>query len=121
MVARHDAALFRQIIDFGRSRYESDRATYHVSATLQSVPDTTHVSDISALEREYLEIWSEVPAGRGFTNPGRQILHCTFGSTLTDPVLGPAIRGILDEYPGTYTEVLAEHFSRHLQALQDGM
>lgn len=121
VVARHDAALFRQIIDFGRSRYESDRATYHVSATLQSVPDTTHVSDISALEREYLEIWSEVPAGRGFTNPGRQILHCTFGSTLTDPVLGPAIRGILDEYPGTYTEVLAEHFSRHLQALQDGM
>ena len=26
--------LFRQIVDFARTRYETDRATYHVSATL---------------------------------------------------------------------------------------
>lgn len=121
VVARHDSALFRRIIDFGRSRYQTDRATYHVSATLESAPETADVSDIVVLEREYLEFWSEVPAGRGFTKPGRQILHCTFGSTLTDPELGPAIRAVLDEYPATWTEVLAEHFGRHLQALQDGM
>ncbi|MEO2032754.1 MAG: tagaturonate epimerase family protein [Planctomycetaceae bacterium] len=121
VVARHDAPLFRRIIDFGRSRYDTDRATYHVSATLKSAPETKAVSDIVELEREYLELWSEVPDGRGFTKPGRQILHCTFGSTLTDPQLGSAVRAVLDEHPDTYTEVLAEHFSRHLQALQTGM
>ena len=121
MVARHDATLFRRIIDFGRSCYQTDRATYHVSATLESAPETADVRDTVVLEREYLELWSEVPAGRGFTKPGRQILHCTFGSTLTNPELGPAIRAILDDYPTTWTEVLAEHFGRHLQALQDGM
>lgn len=121
VVARHDAALFRRIIDFGRDRYETDRATYHVSATLDSAPTTDAVSDVTELEREYLELWSEVPEGKGFTKPGRQILHCTFGSTLTDPELGPAVRGVLDAHPDTYTEVLAEHFARHLQALQAGM
>ena len=121
VVARHDADLFRRIVNFGRSHYETDRATYHVSATLASAPDTSAVSDVIELEREYLELWSEVPEGQGFTKPGRQILHCTFGSTLTDPDLGPAIRSILHDHPDTYTEVLAEHFARHLQALQDGM
>jgi hypothetical protein len=121
VVARHDADLFRRIVNFGRSHYETDRATYHVSATLASAPDTSAVSDVIELEREYLELWSEVPEGEGFTKPGRQILHCTFGSTLTDPDLGPAIRSILHDHPDTYTEVLAEHFARHLQALQDGM
>jgi hypothetical protein len=121
VVARHDEALFRQIIDFGRSHYEVDKATYHVSATLDSAPAPADVSDILELEREYLELWSEVPEGKGFTKPGRQILHCTFGSTLTDPTLGPAVRSVLDSHPDTYTEVLADHFERHLRALQAGM
>ena len=121
VVARHDEALFRQIIDFGRSRYEVDKATYHVSATLASAPAPADVTDVLELEREYLELWSEVPEGKGFTKPGRQILHCTFGSTLTDPTLGPAVRSVLETHPDTYTEVLADHFERHLRALQAGM
>ena len=121
VVARHDEALFRRIIDFGRERYDTDRATYHVSATLASAPTTDAVRDVVELEREYLELWSEVPEGKGFTKPGRQILHCTFGSTLTDPELGPSVKSILDSHPDTYTEVLADHFARHLQALQAGM
>lgn len=120
VVVRHDEDLFRRIIDFGRSRYEADRATYHVSATLDSAPEASG-TDLQVLEQEYLERWSDVPDGIGFTKPGRQILHCTFGSTLTDAELGPAVRSILDAHPDTYTEVLAEHFARHLQALQDGM
>ena len=73
------------------------------------------------LERLYLGLWSEVPRGRGFTAPGRQILHCTYGSVLTDPELGPALRGVLEAHLGTYEEVLAEHFDRHLEALKAGM
>ena len=121
VVARHDEPLFRQIIDFGRDHYETDKATYHVSATLNSAPSPANVSDVRDLEREYLELWSEVPQGKGFTKPGRQILHCTFGSTLTDPTLGPAVRSVLETHPDTYTEVLADHFARHLDALQAGM
>lgn len=120
VVARHDEALFRQIVRFGRSRYDTDKATYHVSATNDAVPDEAGL-DAAKLEQVYLECWADVPQGVGFTEPGRQILHCTFGSTLTDPELGPAVRSVLESHPDTYTEVLADHFSRHLDALRAGM
>jgi hypothetical protein len=65
-------------VEFGRSRYETDKATYHVSATLENTPAASEVSDATRLEQLYLERWQDVPAGKGFTQPGRQILHCTF-------------------------------------------
>jgi tagaturonate epimerase len=120
-VARHDAALFRRLIDFARERYDADKATYHVSATLASAPTTAECPDIIELEKHYLERWFDVPAGRGFTNLGRQILHCTFGSTLTDPELGPLVKNLLAAHVDTYTEILREHFVRHLEALKAGM
>ena len=120
-VARHDAALFRRLIDFARERYDTDKATYHVSATLASAPTTAECPDIVELEKHYLERWCDVPAGRGFTNLGRQILHCTFGSTLTDPELGPLVKNLLAAHVDTYSEILREHFVRHLEALKAGM
>lgn len=121
VVARHDEALLRRIIDFGRARYETDKATYHVSATLDGVAPANEISDAIGLEQRYLERWEDVPAGKGFTEPGRQILHCTFGSVLTHDEFGPAVRAVLEAHPDTYTEVLADHFSRHLEALREGM
>lgn len=117
VVARHDEALFRQMIDFARSRYEVDKATYHVSATLDSAPAAAEVSDVAQLEHHYLQQWADVPQGEGFTKPGRQILHCTFGSVLTDKTLGTALHSLLNSHTDTYTELLAEHFQRHLEAL----
>ncbi len=121
VVARHDEPLFRQIIDFGRSRYDTDKATYHVAATNDTVKPGNQIADAVELEQVYLERWDDVPAGKGFTEPGRQILHCTFGSVLTHPEFGPAVRTVLEANPGTYRDVLADHFSRHLVALTDGM
>jgi len=121
VVARHQPEIFRQIIAFSRSRYNEDKATYHVSATLDDAPEPTAEISDEQLEREYLELWSEVPQGIGFTRPGRQILHCTFGSVLTDSRLGPAVRSCLESYPDTHRDILADHFSRHLEALQSGM
>jgi tagaturonate epimerase len=121
VVARHDPALFRRVVEFARGRYDADKATYHVSATLAAVPPPSVLTGPSDLERVYLELWPEVPRGRGFTSPGRQIVHCTFGSVLTDPELGPAIRDVLVRHQDTYTEVLADHFARHLEALREGM
>ncbi|OYP35497.1 tagaturonate epimerase family protein [Rhodopirellula sp. MGV] len=120
VVAKHDAAAFRGIIDFSRDRYETDKATYHVSATLSDAPTTDQAEDLT-LQREYLELWDDVPVGKGFTKPGRQILHCTFGSVLTDPHWGKVLHDCLVAHPETYTAVLDDHFGRHLDALKSGM
>jgi hypothetical protein len=120
VAALEDPELFRDLCRFSRDRYETDRATYHVHATLQNVPDVPSLPDPTELEQVYLERWEDVPPGRGFTQAGRQILHCTFGSVLTDPELGPAVRTCLENHADTYAHVLADHFGKHLAALQAG-
>jgi hypothetical protein len=120
VAAIHDPPFFRRICEFARIRYEVDKATYHVHATLESVPPPAAINDDRQLEQIYLERWEDVPAGVGFTAPGRQILHCTFGSVLTDAMLGPALQACLAAHRDTYAEVLATHFEQHLRALQAG-
>lgn len=117
VVAHRDEPLFRRVIDFARGCYDRDKATYHVSATLGSTPSPDEVTDAGILEQIYLDRWTDVRPGCGFTESGRQILHCTFGSIITDPKLGPAITGLIDRYPDEYTDVLRQHFVRHLRAL----
>lgn len=118
VAAIHEPELFRDIIEFGRARYNTDRATYHVHATVGTEPTPAEVSDDVKLQDAYLERWESVADGAGFTAAGRQILHCTFGSTLQDPKLGEALLGCLRTNLATYTAVLAEHFTRHLKALR---
>jgi hypothetical protein len=120
-VARHDEKLFRRIVDFSRGRYDTDKATYHVSATLESAPPASDVKDLKRLEQLYFEMWPDVKPGRGFTAPARQILHCTFGSVLTDASLKQQVMQILKEHRATYDAILAEHFGKHLKALKAGM
>lgn len=121
VVVRRDEGLFRRIVDFARERFQTDKATYHISAALADAPPQQDVSAARDLERLYLGLWDHVPAGSGFTNPGRQILHCTFGSVLTHAEYGPQLRQVLDDNRELYAEVLADHFARHLQALRAGM
>lgn len=118
VVARHDSAGFREMIDFCRDRYDTDRATYHVHAVVSAVPGPAQVASDIDLEKIYLERWADVQPGKGFTEAGRQILHCTFGSVLTDTKFGPLVHQILREHGDTYKAVLVEHFARHLKALQ---
>jgi hypothetical protein len=79
------------------------------------------VSSDEELEAIYLGQWSRVPAGKGFADPGRQIMHCTFGSVLTDAKLAPMLRQVLQSHRATYDEVLSYHFAKHLKALNAGM
>jgi hypothetical protein len=118
VVARHDADLFRRCVDFARARYDTDRATYHVSAKVSALPEASAIKDIAELERIYLGRWADTPAGTGMSDPGRQVLHCTFGSTLTHPELGPAVKSCVAANPGTYAAILEDHFGRHLELLQ---
>ncbi len=121
VAAIEEPDFFRELCAFARTRYDVDKATYHVHATLADVPGVEEVTDDTALERLYLERWEDVAEGRGFTAPGRQILHCTFGSVLTHAEYGPRLRACLAGNPDTYAQVLEIHFGKHLQALQRGM
>ena len=110
VAARHDSQLFRRIVDFSRSRFDTDRATYHISADLVKVPAPKDVVDDAQLERLYLN-----------EDDGRQILHVTFGSVLTHPEHGVALKQVLVEHPDTHKDVLEVHFANHLEALNRGM
>jgi hypothetical protein len=120
VLARVDAQLFREIVALARARYDTDRATYHVSATLASAKPADQIKDNRVLEKAYLGLWDDVPAGKGFADPGRQILHCTFGSVLCDAKLGPMVKQAVRENQSLYTQILDEHFGRHLEALAAG-
>ena len=110
VAARHERRLFRRIVDMARSRFDRDRATYHVSARVEQLPAPAAIADDVRLEQLYLD----EPAGR-------QVLHVTFGSVLTDSVLGPTRRDVLVANPATYREVVGKHLSRHLAALVRGL
>ena len=120
VAAHYDRPLFRELVRFSREKYDVDKATYHVSATLADVPSEQQVADPVELEKLYLERWADVPQGQGFTAPGRQILHCTFGSVVTDDRLGPQLRELLQSRQSEYGEILRQHFVRHLQPLSAG-
>jgi len=121
VVAFHDPHLFRHLCKFARERYETDRATYHVHATLKTVAPPEQIDNDHEFQAVYLGHWNETPLGTGFTQPGRQILHCTFGSVLTHREWGTAVKECLAQHPATYAEVLAVHFGKHLDALRAGM
>ena len=121
VVAIHEPSLFRLLCNFSRLHYDEDKTSYHVHATLRNVPEPVQISGAKDLEQFYLECWEDVPEGKGFTAEGRQILHCTFGSALSHPETGSAIRECLMKHSDTYAEVLAIHFGKHLEALRAGM
>ena len=96
------------MVRFSRTRFDTDRATYHVSAQLAAAPDPDSVSDRD-LETAYLN-----------RNDGRQILHVSFGSVLNHAELGPALHEHLRMHPETHCEILSEHFQKHLEPLAAG-
>lgn len=120
VAAQHDPSLFREIIDFSRSRFDEDKASYHVSAVVNEIPAPEEVEDPVILERLYLDRWEDVAPGHGFTEPGRQILHCTFGSVITNAKLGPRLVSLLQAHPQEHCEILRQHFVRHLLPLNAG-
>ncbi len=109
VICRTDKALFREIIEFCRGRFEMDKRTYHVSAELTAVPEQLEDSD---LENQYLE-----------NEAGRQILHVTFGSVLRggSTRAGANFKELilenLTKYDQLYLEVLQQHLGKHIRLL----
>jgi len=121
VAVQHDESLFRHIVERARRHYDHDKATYHVTANIERLPPPDKEVSIRDLEAAYLGCWSHVPDGLGFTQVGRQVLHCTFGTILTDANLGQRLHKLLQEHVVTYTELLALHFENHLTALRSAM
>lgn len=107
-IASIDPETFREIYAFARDRYERDKATYHVSATLDRAPAPLAVkpADLPALLDQF---------------DARQILHVTFGSVLTETIdrgdrrFYDRLMRALECHPEAYSINLQAHFTRHLR------
>ncbi|MBN2004911.1 MAG: hypothetical protein JXA21_16250 [Anaerolineae bacterium] len=92
-------AFFREVFAFSIGRYETDRATYHVSAHLAKVPapETLTDADLPGLLNQF---------------DARQVLHVTFGSVLD--TYRDQLMALLGEHAAVYETLLDRHFQRHL-------
>jgi hypothetical protein len=104
VAATHAPDLFREILTLGRERFLEDRASYHISAALERVPDAAALGDheLAALLNQ---------------DDARQLLHVTFGSAL-DHYKG-ALLETLSAHEETHYEALAQHFGKHLTPLAE--
>ena len=115
-IAAANPQLFREILEFARGRYDTDKATYHVSATLPAALFGNDIAD------------HHLPALLDDFNI-RQILHVTFGSVLTEKAGNadnaantgePAqtfrhrLMESLQSQEELYYKVLNKHITRHL-------
>ena len=97
VLARLEPGLFGEIYGFSRQRYETDRRSYHVSAQLEQLPES---SDLPALLDNF---------------HAREVLHVTFGSVLVQ--FGARLKSALEQHLDAYHEGLRVHFQKHLQLL----
>jgi hypothetical protein len=105
VLASTDPALFRELLQFAIDRYETDKASYHVSATLDKVPrpETLADGDLPGLLEQF---------------DSREALHVTFGSVLTsDRGYKARLLGSLAANEERYYDALERHFIRHLEPL----
>ena len=103
-LAGTEPALFREILDFARDRYEADKASYHVSAELAKVPPASALAD-----GQLAGLLDDVHA--------RQVLHVTFGSVLTaddGQRFRPRILEALTAHEEAHYAALEKHLRRHL-------
>jgi hypothetical protein len=103
-----DPALFRAVYAFARERYDTDKASYHVSAELRKAPLAADVpeKDLPGLLEQF---------------DAREILHVTFGSVLKETLpdgkqrFKDTLFALLRSNPEAYAKNLETHFVRHLR------
>ncbi len=105
-VATVDPGYFLEIYRFARDRYETDRASYHVSAELNRAPLPEKIIEPASLFDQF---------------DTREILHVTFGSVLTakhengKPIFKNDLTDCLEINSELYARYLEKHFIRHLE------
>ncbi len=110
-VAAIDVQLFKEIYQFSRHHFDTDRLSYHISARLDRTPEPIEVSDWPALLDQF---------------DARQVLHVTFGSVLTERKPDGTFRfydrlmALLAANRELYYSNLVAHFRRHLAPFSAG-
>ena len=103
-VCRTNAALFREVAVLARERYETDRASYHISGRVEDVPAPGALAD-GELERAYFD-----------TVAGRQILHVTYGSVFQSP-LKARVFEVLNREEEAHADCVSTHLGKHVAPL----
>jgi len=109
-VAHTQPALFREVLQFARDRYETDRKTYHVSADLEKVPTAEDLALGDVDDAELTALLDQFDT--------RQVLHVTFGSVLTadgGALFRDRIYAALEADEEAHYAALAAHLGRHVQ------
>ena len=101
VIAMRDAPFFREILALARERFETDRATYHISGRLERVPVNPRDDALPALFEQF---------------DARQALHVTFGSQLDR--FRDRLYAALHDREDDYQAVLETHFDRHIAPFQ---
>jgi len=114
VVVRIDKKMFGEIAAFSAGRFAQDKQSYHISATDAGVAALAKTAPAD-YERVYLN-----------ETMGRQLLHVTFGSTLTigkqasGRLFKEAILEILQNNKDLHAELLTKHLGEHLRLLNLG-
>ncbi|MFQ5750991.1 MAG: tagaturonate epimerase family protein [bacterium] len=106
-ITKKEPGLFREILDFTREQFESEKKSYHVSARIENVPSAEKCSDDLLLT-----LFEQ--------NDARQVLHVTFGKVLTfknergNYVFRERLLECLRKHEDIYYADLQQHFHRHI-------
>jgi hypothetical protein len=90
-------------VAFAKDRYPIDRASYHVSAEVEKMPNA---GDVNALPSDKLTTLLD-------DFHAREILHVTFGSVLHHPDFREPFFATLRQHEGVYYDMLETHFGKH--------
>jgi len=108
VTAIKEPELFKEILDFSRGLYETEKKTYHVSADISKVEESC-----SYTNDELLNLFN--------LNDARQILHVTFGRVLTEKdsfgnyIFKDRIINCLNRNEDIHYKLIIEHFKKHLE------
>jgi tagaturonate epimerase len=107
-VAEADPDLFREILEFSKTRFANDKKTYHISGRPENVPEDEALKD-----HQLNELLDDDDA--------RQVLHVTYGSVLSGDSsksnnLKEKLMKCLAENEMLYERNLEKHFYRHLRS-----
>ncbi len=114
VVARTKPDLFAEIAAYCRGRFDTDKASYHISTTSQ---DIAALPAFQGPEEEAIYLNETA---------GRQLLHVTFGSVLTQGIAAngrpfrDALLECLVQESDLHAEFLSNHFIKHLSRLNAG-
>jgi len=101
VVSRKDPELYRAIHKLALDRFETDRASYHVTTDLSVIKRLDETPD-DQLDH-YLEL-----------DDSRQLIHITYGSVLADSELSKRLFECLDKFPEDHYNTVGAHISKHL-------